>query len=198
MNFDFLTQSQDYIKQTIFGCDEISVFENEIKITTNKDSLIDLIKQIKDDPNILANCLIAIFGTHFPQNEKEFLIEYLFLSYKNNKRFRILIEVDIHEKLDSISEIFPGSVWYEREIFDMLGVQFNNLQDHRRILTDYNVTYHPLRKDFPVTGFDEVKYNPISQKVEYFKSNLAQEYRNFDNNMVLDNESVFDKVKNAK
>ena len=105
---------------------------------------------------------------------------YLFLSHEFNLRIKILIKFEIEIKIPSIVKIFPSANWMEREVFDMYGVKFQNHPDLRRILTDYNFKGHPLRKDFPLTGFNEVRYSEKDKKVIYEPVKLEQNYRNFD------------------
>ena len=112
-------------------------------------------------------------------------------------RFRIIINFDANDEIDSISQTFKGAIWYEREAFDMFGIKFKNLHDPRRLLTDYGFKHHPLRKDFPLIGHEEVRYDPILQEVKYSPTNLAQEYRDFDLQTPWNTDAVFEKIKNS-
>lgn len=169
--------------------------DGEILIKINKNQLIDCIVTLKNNPKTLANSLIAIFGVHFPEKNEEFQIQYLLLSLTHNLRFRLQVNLTKNEEIPSLQGTFLGSTWYEREIFDMFGVKFTNALDLRRILTDYNFKHHPLRKDFAITGYEEVRYNPISQSVQYYPINLAQEYRDFDYETPWNTEFIQNKIK---
>ena len=124
--------------------------------------------------------LIDITAVDFPEKEKRFNLIYLLLSHENN--FRIIVNSDIKEKtpVPSITKIFPSANWMEREVFDMYGISFSSHPDLRRILTDYKFEGYPLRKDFPLTGHKEVRYNEDKKKVVYEPVKLEQEYRKFD------------------
>ena len=114
------------------------------------------------------------------QRDKRFRLVYLFLSHENNLRIKIVINFEIEKKIPSITKIFPSANWMEREVFDMYGIKFTNHPDLRRILTDYGFKGHPLRKDFPLTGFNEVRYSEKNKKVVYEPVKLEQNYRDFD------------------
>tara|TARA_B100000579_G_scaffold380828_1_gene348966 strand:+ start:360 stop:959 length:600 start_codon:yes stop_codon:yes gene_type:complete len=124
--------------------------------------------------------LIDITAVDFPEREKRFKVIYLLLSHENNNRVIITSNIEIKTKIPSIVNIFPSANWMEREVFDMYGLQFENHPDLRRILTDYGFEGHPLRKDFPLSGFTEVRYNEDKKKVINEDVNLEQNYRNFD------------------
>ena len=116
----------------------------------------------------------------FPEKENRFKLIYLLLSHENNLRVNLECEIKENEIASSITSIFPSANWMEREVFDMYGVVFKDHPDLRRILTDYNFVGHPLRKDFPLTGHNEVRYSEEDKKVIYEKVKLEQNYRNFD------------------
>ena len=160
----------------------ISFYENDnyIGINSNKLEIIPLIKFLKDDKKLLFNQLIDITAIDFPSRKDRFDIVYLLLSLTLNKRILIKISLDINSSLDSIINIYQSSNWYERECHDLFGIKFLNHPDLRRIMTDYNFEGHPLRKDFPLTGHTEVRYDDLEKKVVYEPVKLAQEYRNFD------------------
>ena len=152
----------------------------EILVETDIDNLLNIIQFLKLNDNCKFKQLIDIAGIDFPENEKRYRLVYLFLSHENNLRIKVSIDFDIEKKIPSIIKLFPSANWMEREVFDMYGIKFVNHPDLRRILTDYGFKGHPLRKDFPLTGFNEVRYSEKDKKVIYEPVNLEQNYRNFD------------------
>ena len=158
-----------------------SVIENNELLIEIKDvELIDVIHFLKSNDSCKFRQLIDIAGVDYPENEKRFQLVYLFLSHEKNIRIKLLIKFDLDQIIPSITKIYPSANWMEREVFDMYGVKFKNHPDLRRILTDYNFKGHPLRKDFPLTGFNEVRYSEKEKKVVYEPVKLEQNYRNFD------------------
>ena len=158
-----------------------SVILNEELLIEIKDSdIVDVIQFLKSNENCKFKQLIDIAGVDYPENEKRFELIYLFLSHENNTRIKLLIRFELDHTINSITKIFPSANWMEREVFDMYGVKFKNHPDLRRILTDYGFKGHPLRKDFPLTGFNEVRYSEKDKKVIYEPVKLEQNYRNFD------------------
>ena len=153
---------------------------NELLFKTSSNEIIEVIKFLKLDKRCKFKQLIDIAAIDYPNEEKRFELVYLLLSIENNFRIKISIKFEINEKIPSIVKIFPSANWMEREIFDMYGIKFVNHPDLRRILTDYNFKGHPLRKDFPLTGFNEVRYSEKEKKVIYEPLKLEQNYRNFD------------------
>lgn len=142
----------------------------------------DFIKTLKEKYNFAI--LTDITAVDFPEREARFEMIYNLLNLRDN--FRVIIKTPVSADrfnrffLKTVSDLFSSAVWYEREVFDMFGIEFENSQDMRRILTDYGFEGHPLRKDFPVTGYVEVIYDDNQKKVVYQKVTLAQEFRNFD------------------
>ncbi len=124
--------------------------------------------------------LIDITAVDYPEKEKRFKLVYLFLSHEINSRIIVDFFVNENEIVSSLTSIFPSANWMEREVFDMYGIKFKDHPDLRRILTDYNFEGHPLRKDFPLTGHNEVRYSEDNKKVIYEPVKLEQNYRNFD------------------
>ena len=158
-----------------------STIENdELMIEINENELIEVIQFLKTNDKCKFRQLIDIAGVDYPDNEKRFKLIYLFLSHENNIRIKLLINFDVNTLINSITKIFPSANWMEREVFDMYGIKFKNHPDLRRILTDYGFKGHPLRKDFPLTGFNEVRYSEKEKKVIYEPVKLEQNYRNFD------------------
>ena len=157
-----------------------SINNNELLLEINDSDLIDTVQFLKSNETCKFKQLIDIAGVDYPENEKRFELVYLFLSHENNTRIKLLIKFDINQSINSITKIFSSANWMEREVFDMYGIKFKNHPDLRRILTDYGFKGHPLRKDFPLTGFNEVRYSEKDKKVIYEPVKLEQNYRNFD------------------
>ena len=153
---------------------------NQIYLTIDEVDLIEVILFLKTNSKTKFRQLIDITAVDFPENEIRFKLVYLLLSHELNQR--IIIEIDVKEKgiVGSITSIFPAANWMEREVFDMYGIDFKDHPDLRRILTDYGFEGHPLRKDFPLTGHNEVRYSQETKKVIYEPVKLEQNYRNFD------------------
>ena len=153
---------------------------NQIYLSINDNDLLDVILFLKTNLNTKFNQLIDITAVDYPQNDMRFKIVYLLLSHENNQRVILDTFIKENEFVSSLSSVFPSANWMEREVFDMYGIEFKNHPDLRRILTDYNFKGHPLRKDFPLTGHNEVRYSEDEKKVIYEKVKLEQNYRNFD------------------
>ena len=153
---------------------------NELLIEINDTDLIEVVQFLKSNDSCRFRQLIDIAGVDYPEEEKRFQLIYLFLSHEKNSRIKLMIKFDVDQSIPSITKIFPSANWMEREVFDMYGVKFKNHPDLRRILTDYNFKGYPLRKDFPITGFNEVRYSEKEKKVVYEPVKLEQNYRNFD------------------
>ena len=153
---------------------------NELLIETIDEDLIDVLHFLKSHDKLKFRQLIDIAGVDYPEEEKRFKLIYLLLSHEKNIRIKILINFEIEKKIPTITKIYPSANWMEREVFDMYGIEFKDHPDLRRILTDYNFEGHPLRKDFPLTGFNEVRYSEKEKKVIYEPVKLEQNYRDFD------------------
>ena len=153
---------------------------NELTIEINENDLIEVIQFLKSNEKCKFRQLIDIAGVDYPDEEKRFKLVYFFLSHELNIRIKLSINFQPKQVIASITKIFPSANWMEREVFDMYGIKFKNHPDLRRILTDYGFKGHPLRKDFPLTGFNEVRYSEKEKKVVYEPVKLEQNYRNFD------------------
>lgn len=149
-------------------------------IVNNKSDIVSIIKFLKDNEKLFFNQLIDITAIDYPARELRFEIVYLLISLKLNQRILIKTSINENDNIESISSIHKNANWYERECYDLFGIKFLNHPDLRRIMTDYNFEGHPLRKDFPLTGHNEVRYDDSEKKVIYEKVKLSQEYRNFD------------------
>ena len=145
-----------------------------------KEHLIKLFNELKNNKSLSFNQLIDITAIDYPSKEKRFELVYILLSMKKNKRVILKTQLEENDNIDSLTEIFQASNWYERECYDLFGIKFNNHPDLRRIMTDYNFEGFPLRKDFPLTGHTEVRYDDVEKKVVYEPVKLTQEYRDFD------------------
>ena len=153
---------------------------NQIYIEIDKEDLIDVTLFIKTNKDTKFRQLIDITVVDYPEETQRFKVVYLFLSHEFNQRMILTYKINENEVISSLTSIFPSANWMEREVFDMYGVNFKDHPDLRRILTDYGFEGHPLRKDFPLTGNVEVKYDPEQERVVYEKVNLKQEFRDFD------------------
>ena len=153
---------------------------SELTIEINENDLIEVIQFLKSNEKCKFRQLIDIAGVDYPDSEKRFQLVYLLLSHENNIRIKVSTQFQLNQIINSITKIFPSANWMEREVFDMYGIKFKNHPDLRRILTDYGFKGHPLRKDFPLTGFNEVRYSEKEKKVIYEPVKLEQNYRNFD------------------
>ena len=152
----------------------------DLTIHARAAAIVNVVTFLRDDPACQFVCLIDITAVDWPAREKRFDVVYHFLSPRQNLRIRVKAETDEATPVPSIIDVFPGADWYEREIYDLYGVLFTGHPDLRRILTDYGFEGHPLRKDFPLTGFVEVRYDDEQKRVVYDRVRLAQEFRNFD------------------
>ena len=156
------------------------VENDELTVEISETNLLQVVQFFKSNEKIKFRQLIDIAGVDYPDEEKRFKLIYLFLSHENNYRIKLSINFQPNQVINSITKIFPSANWMEREVFDMYGIKFKNHPDLRRILTDYGFKGHPLRKDFPLTGFNEVRYSEKEKKVIYEPVKLEQNYRNFD------------------
>ena len=154
---------------------------NQIYIEIDKEDFIDVTLFIKTNKDTKFKQLIDITVVDYPEDSQRFKVVYLFLSHEFNQRMILSYKINENEVISSLTPIFPSANWMEREVFDMYGVSFKNHPDLRRILTDYGFEGHPLRKDFPLTGFTQVRYDEELNKVVKEPVKLDQAYRNFDN-----------------
>ena len=159
---------------------ESKVLHDQLYISVNFEDLLEVVMFLKTNEEIKFRQLIDVTAVDYPENQKRFKLVYLFLSHQINKRIIISYYINENEKIPSLTKIFPSANWMEREIFDMYGINFIDHPDLRRILTDYDFEGYPLRKDFPLTGHNEVRYSEDEKKVIYEPVKLEQNYRNFD------------------
>ena len=153
---------------------------NHIYINIENENLLEVVLFLKNNNKTKFKQLIDITAVNYPENERRFKLVYLFLSHEFNSRILIDFFINENEIVSSLTSVFPSANWMEREVFDMYGIKFKNHPDLRRILTDYGFIGHPLRKDFPLTGHNEVRYSEDDKKVIYEPVKLEQNYRNFD------------------
>ena len=153
---------------------------NQIYLEINSENLIDTVMILKTNQYFKFRQIIDITAVDYPESDKRFKLVYLFLSHEFNQRILVDYQINENEVVKSLTSVFPSANWMEREVFDMYGINFKDHPDLRRILTDYGFTGHPLRKDFPLTGHNEVRYSEDKKKVIYEKVKLEQNYRNFD------------------
>jgi NADH-quinone oxidoreductase subunit C len=157
-----------------------SVTRGELTVVVAPAAIPDFVAYLRTDPNCRFTTLIDITAVDWPAREKRFDVVYHFLSMHLNQRVRVKAEVREDELVPSITGEYPSADWYEREVFDMYGILFSGHPDLRRILTDYGFRGHPLRKDFPTTGYVELRYDEEQKRVVYQPVKLTQEYRLFD------------------
>ena len=152
----------------------------ELTLTASAADIVQVLRFLRDDARCRFTCIIDITAVDWPSREKRFDVVYHLLSPHKNQRIRVKVETDETTSVPSVIEVFPGANWFERELYDMYGVLITGHPDMRRILTDYGFDGHPLRKDFPLTGFVEVRWDDELKRVVYDPVRLAQEFRNFD------------------
>ncbi len=152
----------------------------ELTLSTTPEGLLGLLAFLRDDPACLFKSCVDICGVDFPERELRFDVVYHLLSLKTNRRVRVRLAVDDATAVPSATGLWPSAGWYEREAWDMFGVFFAGHPDLRRILTDYGFEGHPLRKDFPLTGYVELRYDEEQKRVVYEPVKLTQDFRSFD------------------
>ena len=152
----------------------------ELTVTIRVDEIVPVLVTLRDDKDCLFEQLIDICGVDYPEREKRFDVVYHLLSPRKNLRIRVKCEADAETPVPSVIDVFPTANWYEREAYDMYGILFSGHPDLRRILTDYGFQGYPLRKDFPLTGYVEVRYDDDQKRVVYEPVKLTQEFRTFD------------------
>ena len=157
-----------------------SIAHGELTVEIHDDRIEDVIRFLRDDPTCRFTTLIDICGVDYPERAERFEVVYHMLSMQQNQRIRVKLCVDEETPVASICDLFPVANWFEREAFDMYGITFSNHPDLRRLLTDYGFEGYPLRKDFPLTGYVEVRWDEEEKRVVYEPVELVQEYRDFD------------------
>ncbi len=159
---------------------EAKVERGELVATVVPAAIVDFVTYLRSDAACQFTTLVDITAVDYPTREKRFTLVYHFLSMTQNQRIRVHIPIRDGEIVPSITSVHPSANWFEREVFDMYGIMFSRHPDLRRLLTDYGFRGHPLRKDFPTTGYVEVRYDEAEKRVVYEPVELVQEYRQFD------------------
>ena len=162
------------------GVTGFNVAFGELNIDAEAAHIVHVLEFLRDDAACNFVCFIDICGVDYPDREKRFDVVYHLLSPYKNRRIRVKVQADEDTAVPSVISVFPAANWYERETFDLYGVLFSNHPDLRRILTDYGFAGHPLRKDFPLTGYVEVRWDDLAKRVVYEPVKLTQEFRAFD------------------
>jgi NADH-quinone oxidoreductase subunit C len=157
-----------------------AVAYGELTVSARADDVVQVVAFLRDDPRCQFSAFVDIAGADYPGRDKRFDVVYHLLSPRHNRRIRVKVETDEVTPVPSIVDLFPAANWYEREAYDLYGILFSGHPDLRRLLTDYGFEGHPLRKDFPLTGFVEVRYDDAQRRVVYEPVRLTQEFRNFD------------------
>ena len=153
---------------------------NELTVEADRDKIVEVLTVLRDDPGCAFQQLIDICGADYPDRAQRFDVVYHLLSLTKNRRVRVRVRTDEDTAVASAVPVYPCADWFEREAFDMYGIAFSGHPDLRRLLTDYGFTGYPLRKDFPMTGYVEVRYDDELKRVVYEPVKLPQEYRQFD------------------
>ena len=191
------------ILNKINGIKNIIEYNNLLQIEFEKSQILKILNQLKEIGDLNFTQLLDITAVDHPSREFRFDLIYILQSLKMNKKIILKTFVKENENIESITNIHKAADWYERECYDLFGIQFLNHPDLRRIMTDYNFEGHPLRKDFPLTGHNEVRYDDLEKKVVYEDVKLTQEFRDFDyaspwegfENTLIGDEKASDKKK---
>ena len=159
---------------------ERTIAFGELTLVVQASDIVYALTYLRDDPACAFRCFIDICGVDYPQRARRFDVVYHLLSLRHNMRVRVKVQTDAATPVPSAIPVFPAANWFERETYDLYGILFSGHPDLRRLLTDYGFEGHPLRKDFPLTGFVEVRYDQDEARVVYEPVKLTQEFRNFD------------------
>jgi NADH-quinone oxidoreductase subunit C len=178
---DALRELGEYIRN-LLGKEvlRVEVAAGELTVAVERENVAKVLVHLRDDSNCCLNQLIDICGVDYPEREKRFDVVYHLLSLRQNHRVRVKVEVGEGVPVPSVAGVFSAAGWFERETWDLYGILFSEHPDLRRILTDYGFEGHPMRKDFPLTGYVEVRYDDAQKRVVYEPVKLTQEFRTFD------------------
>ena len=181
MAFATLEDLGDYLVRALDpDLSEARIEHGQLIVDARRGAIHRIAIFLRDDANCQFQQLVDVLGVDYPEREERFEIVYQFLSLKHNQRVRIKVATDEDTPVPSVADLYPSAVWYEREVWDMYGVFFADNPDLRRILTDYGFEGHPLRKDFPLTGYVELRYDDEQKRVVYEPVKLTQDFRTFD------------------
>ena len=162
------------------NCLKVEVIRDELILWVPRTAIVPVLTYLRDDPRCLFKVLVDLCGVDYPERPERFEVVYNLLSLKHNRRIRVKVTTDEETPVPSVDGVYSTAGWFEREAWDMYGIFFADNPDLRRILTDYGFEGHPLRKDFPLTGFVEVRYDDDQKRVVYEPVKLKQEFRSFD------------------
>ena len=168
------------LSTAVVGISQAAVEQGELVVRTDRASLLSVMTLLRDDPGLRFAQMMDLCGVDFPERAERFDVVYNLLSVALNQRVRVIVTTDETQPVPSVHRIWPSATWWERECYDLFGVLFSGQPDLRRILTDYGFEGHPLRKDFPLTGYVEVRYDVDRRQVVYEPVKLTQDFRNFD------------------
>jgi len=178
---DTLEVLGEYVKSRVPGAVSlVKVNVGELTLNPSREQIVPLLTFLRDDPMCLFMQLMDIAGVDYPQRLERFEVVYQLISLKHNRRIRVKVMTDEKTPVPSVVSVFSSAGWYEREVWDMYGVLFSGHPDLRRIITDYGFDGHPQRKDFPLTGYVEMRYDNEQKRIVYEPVKLDQAYRNFD------------------
>jgi len=171
----------DYLSKALPGdLHAVTIAHDELMASVSGEAIVRVLAFLRDDPKCSFEQLVDLCGADYPERERRFEVVYNLLSLRHNRRLRLKVATDEATPVPSVIAVHPVAGWFEREVWDLYGVFFENHPDLRRILTDYGFEGHPLRKDFPLTGYVELRYDDEQKRVVYEPVKLTQEFRNFD------------------
>lgn len=180
-NNQSLLETKAYLKEVLGDkVEDFVIAYGELTLAVSPADIVEVLTFLRDDQQSQYYCFIDLCGVDYPERRKRFEVVYHLLSPKQNARIRVKISTDMRSPVPSVAGVFPAANWFEREAYDLYGILFTGHPDMRRLLTDYGFEGHPLRKDFPLTGFTEVRYDDERKRVVYEAVELRQEFRNFD------------------
>ena len=176
-----LLQLTEAVKRALGeDCQLVAHDKDELDVLVVRTRIADVLQKLRDDPDIAMNQLMDVAGADYPDRPMRFDVVYNLLSLRHNWRVRVKVQTDESSLVPTVTRVYPSAGWFEREVWDLFGVRFSGHPDLRRILTDYGFEGHPLRKDFPLTGHVEVRYDSEQRRVVYEPVKLPQDFRNFD------------------
>ncbi len=181
VDFEALGDLASYLETALRAAvRRVGVVRGELSLDVERDRIVDVIRFLREDTQCLFETLIDLAGVDYPERADRFDVVYHLLSMRMNQRIRVRVTTDEERAVPSLVGVFRGAGWYEREAFDLYGITFSDHPDLRRLLTDYGFEGYPMRKDFPLTGHSEVRYDELQKRVVYEPVTLTQEYRDFD------------------